>query len=68
MLVEVDLSSILASMSDGGEAGVVDHHDENGNIVASFHHEDHYDLVRTPYGLLSCFPVEVFWCVCFECL
>ena len=44
MLVEVDLSSIVADMADDRGAGV-DHHD-HGGVVAAFGSQDPYDMVR----------------------
>lgn len=44
MLVEVDLSAIVADMEDGGGAGSGDHHDDQ--VVVTFGSQDPYEIVR----------------------
>lgn len=45
MLVEVDLTSIVAELEVGGGAGV-DHHGRGGGVGASFGSQDPYGMVR----------------------
>lgn len=46
MLVEVDLSAIVADMEDGGGAGGGDHHGD-GQVVVTYGSQDPYEIVRT---------------------
>lgn len=55
MLVEVDLSAIVADMEDGGGAGGGDHHD--GQVVVTYGSQDPYEIVRpSSIGLLGYIP------------
>ena len=64
MLVEVDLSAIVADMADGRGAGV-DHHD-HGAVVA-FGAQDPYDMVRAAHLLFGGGAGGRWWRWCSVC-
>lgn len=65
MLVEVDLTSIVAELEVGGGAGV-DHHGRGGGVGASFGSQDPYGMVC----LSLCWflwPFSCCFCSCSAC-